>query len=129
MNTNPDFRTRLQEIYRDSTRRTFRPIRAGPYWLSLQPSGGFLPHPTQTIAVEDYDRWEVTVHKADGACVTPLTHPQLFHDELWRRYWLLHRSERLWVGQQIPTEVVQTLYDFLVLGPDHYNCAMAVGQQ
>lgn len=121
MDINPDFRTELEEIDRDGSRRTFRPLPADRYRLSIQASGGHHSEPKRIIPVEDYDRWEVTVYAADRSWVTPRTHPQLFQGRPWSRYWIEDTPGDATIGQYVPTEVVQTFYDFLVLGPDLYK--------
>ena len=57
---------------------------------------------------------------ADGAWVTPQTHPDVFADPTWGQYWVSSKTGGTASGQYVPTEVVQTLYDFLVLGPGLY---------
>jgi hypothetical protein len=56
-----------------------------------------------------------------GAWVTPETHPEVFMDMVWSQYWVPSDTGDTATGQYVPTEVVQTLYDFLVLGPDAYH--------
>jgi hypothetical protein len=117
----PDFRTRLQESRREGQRRTFRRIVAGSYRLSVQASGEHHCEPRRIVPAEDYERWEVAVFTADGAWATPETHPEVFLDTLWTQYWVPSDTGDTATGQYVPTEVVQTLYDFLVLGPDAYH--------
>jgi hypothetical protein len=121
MDINPDFRTQLEEVRREDARRTFRPLAAGPYRLSIQASGVHHSYPRSLVPVEDYDRWEVTVYAADGSWVTPRTHPELFQDEIWSRYWVEDAPGDATIGQYVPTEIVQTFYDFLLLGPEAYR--------
>ena len=121
MDINPDFRSRLREVRREGAQRTFRPLSAGLYRLSIQASGGHLSEPDGIVPVEDYDRWEVTVYGTDRSWVTPRTHPQLFEGRPWHHYWVEDTPGDATIGQYVPTEVVQTFYDFLVLGPDRYD--------
>lgn len=127
MKVNPDFRTQLDEVRHEGSRRTFRPLTAGPYRLSIQASEEHLSHPRGLVPLEDYDQWEVTVYAADGSWVTPRTHPKLFRDQLWSRYWVEDTPGDATIGQFLPTEVVQTFYDFLVLGPALYEEATGTG--
>jgi hypothetical protein len=120
MGINPDFRTRLQEARREGQRRSFRRIAAGPYRLSIQASGEHHCEPRKITPVEDYERWEVAVFTADGAWVTPETHPEVFAGTVWTQHWVPSETGDTATGQYVPTEVVQTFYDFLVLGPDVY---------
>jgi hypothetical protein len=121
MEITPDFRTRLEEVRRESSRRVFRRIPAGPYRLSIQASGEHHCAPRKIVPGEDYDRWEVAVFSADGAWVTPQTHPEVFADRTWSQYWVPSETGDSASGQYVPTEVVQTFYDFLTLGPDLYR--------
>lgn len=114
------FRTQIEEVSREGEQRTFRPLPAGAYRLSIQASGAHLSYPQSVVPVEDYDRWEVTVYGADRSWVTPHTHPQLFGDQIWSRYWAADTPGDATIGQYVPTEVVQTFYDFLLLGPERY---------
>lgn len=58
--------------------RTFRHLPAGDYMLSIQASGEHYCTPQEILrAVEDYDRWEVTILTPAGSRVTPKTHPEL----------------------------------------------------
>lgn len=125
---NPDFRTQLEEIRRHGDWRLFRWIPAGAYRLSIQASGAHSCVPREILrAVEDYDCWDVELFTADARWVTPRTHPEVFADPLWSRYWVY------WIpldmrmpatGLYVPTDVVQTFYDFLVLGPETYREVM-----
>jgi hypothetical protein len=128
---NPDFRLRLEEVRRRDDWRLFRWIPAGPYWLSIQASGKHHCAPREILrAVEDYDRWEVDVLQEDGSWVTPRTHPYVFVDPMWARYWAYWAPSVATVpatGRNVPTEVVQTFYDFLVLGPELYREMIARG--
>lgn len=121
MDVNPDFRIQLEEVRRDGTRRIFRPLPAGSYRLSIQASVAHHSYPRSLVPVEDYDRWEVTVYAADGSWVTPRTHPHLFGDQLWSRYWVEDAPGDATIGQSVPTDIVQTFYDYLVLGPESYR--------
>lgn len=125
MYINQDFRTQLEEVRRRGAWRLFRRIRAGPYWLSIQASGKHRCVPREILrAAEDYDRWEVEVFTADGSWVTPDTHPEVFADPLWRQYWVDWIPSEIRVpatGLYVPTDVVQTFYDFLVLGSELYR--------
>lgn len=121
MEVTPDFRTQLDEVRQEGTRRIFRPLTAGRYRLSIQASEQHLSHPRSLIPLEDYDRWEVTVYAADGSWVTPRTHPRLFQDPLWSRYWIEDTPGDATIGQFVPTEIVQTFYDLLVLGSTLYE--------
>ena len=115
MHMNPDFRTRLRDRAGGEGER-FELLPAGSYWMSIQrPEGGLLEH-LSVQALEDCDRWKVTILGADGSAATPSTHPRIFQDRLWRRYWIDSLQ-----APTVPTEVVQTLYDFLVLGPERYE--------
>lgn len=115
---NPDFRTLLEKVGDDARGRRFQPLTARGFELSIHPSGiadlgiGFAP--------EDCERWDVALRAPDRTHATPETHPPLFPESAWRQYW-----ERLPPGDvaasNVPTEVVQTLLDFLVLGPDLYQ--------
>lgn len=127
MDINPDFRTQLQETRREGSRRIFRRISAGAYRLSIQASGEHYSEPQDICPAEDYDRWEVAVFAADGAWVTPQTHPEVFTDPTWEQYWVPSDTGETAGGQYVPTEVVQALYDFLVLGPELYG-EMSAGE-
>jgi hypothetical protein len=117
MDINPDFRTQLEESASGDGAGELKLLRAGSYRMSIQFPGG--PYPSKHHALEDYDRWDVAVFTMDGTPATPRTHPQLQH-VLWRRYWSdgLRGCE---TATAVPTEVVQTFYDFLVLGPERYQ--------
>jgi hypothetical protein len=121
MDINPDFRTRLEEVRREGQRRIFRRVPAGPYRLSIQASGEHHSQPRQIVPIEDYDRWEVVVFTAGGAWVIPRTHPEVFADPAWSQYWVPSDTGDTASGQYVPTEVVQSFYDFLVLGPELYE--------
>lgn len=121
MEITPDFRTRLQEVRREGQRRMFRRVTAGPFQLSIQASGEHHCAPRAIVPVEDYERWEVAVFTADGAWVTPHTHPQIFADPTWSQYWVPSDTGETASGQRVPTEVVQTFYDFLRLGQSRYE--------
>lgn len=128
---NPDFRLRLEELRRKDEWRLFRRVPAGPYWLSIQASGKHYCAPRAILrAVEDYDRWEVDVLTPDDLWVTPRTHRQVFADPVWRPYWSYWGPSERRVpatGRYVPTEVVQTFYDFLALGPELYRDFIARG--
>ena len=115
MNINPDFRTRLRDRP-DGENETFELLRAGAHWISIQPPEAWLMNVTSSRALEDCERWRVAVFQADGTASTPSTHPRIFRDTLWRRYWSDTPE-----APCMPTAVVQTLYDFLVLGPERYE--------
>ena len=115
MDINPDFRTRLRERAGDERER-FDLLRAGGYWMSVQLPEGSLLDLRSIRALEDCDRWKVAILAVDGAAATPSTHPRIFQHTLWRRYWIDSLQ-----APSVPTEVVQTLYDFLVLGPERYE--------
>lgn len=115
MDINPDFRTRLRERSGDDTER-FQLLPAGDCRMSIQFPKAWLPDLPSTNAPEDCDCWNVAVYTADGTPATPSTHPRIFHDGLWRRYWIDGSG-----APSMPTEVVQTLFDFLVLGPERYD--------
>lgn len=83
---NPDFRTRLQESQREGQWRSFRRIPTGPYRLSVQASGEHHCEPRRIVPVDDYEREEVSVFPADGAWVTPRTHPEVFMDKVWSQF-------------------------------------------
>lgn len=121
MKITPDFRTQLRESRRDGVQRTFRRISAGSLQLSIQASGEHHCQPRRIGPVEDYDRWEVAVFAPGGAWVTPRTHPEVFADATWGQYWVPSDTGDTATGQYVPTEVVQTFYDFLVVGPDVYR--------
>ena len=121
MQINPDFRSRLREVRREGPRRIFRQVPAGAHRLSIQASGEHHCAPQRILPPEDYDRWEVAVFAADGSWITPQTHPEVFADAPWSQYWVPSDTGETATGQYVPTEVVQTLYDFLVLGPDAYR--------
>jgi hypothetical protein len=123
MQINPDFRACLQEVRREGKRRIFRRVPAGAYRISIQASGEHHCAPQRLVAVEDYDRWEVALFAADGSWVTPQTHPELFSSSPWVQYWVPSNTGETASGQYVPTEVVQTFFDFLVLGPARYEAA------
>lgn len=127
MTINPGFRTQLQEARRRGSRHIFHRIPAGPYRLSIQASGEHYSDPQDISPAEDYDRWEVAVFAADGAWVTPRTHPEVFTGPLWEQYWVPSDMGETASGQYVPTEVVQTFYDFLGLGPELYG-GMSAGE-
>ena len=115
MDINPDFRTRLRERP-GGGRERFELLQAGDYRMSIQLPELWFSVPSSFAALEDSDCWDVAIYTADGTTATPSTHPLIFQDALWRRYWV--------GGLQalgVPTEVVQTLYDFLVLGSERYR--------
>jgi hypothetical protein len=114
MDINLDFRTRLRERSDDEGER-FELLLAGGYWMSIQPDSRFADL-SSTHAIEDWDRWRVTIYGRDGTAATPRADPQIFQDRLWRQYWIPNQQ-----GPSVPTEVVQTLYDFLVLGAERYD--------
>ena len=114
MDINPDFRTRLRQRSDDESER-FELVLAGAYWMSIQPDSRFMDV-SSTRALEDCDRWKVAICTTDGTAATPRTHPRIFQDRLWRPYWIETRQ-----APSLPTEVVQTLYDFLVLGAERYE--------
>ena len=114
MDINPDFRTRLRQRSDDESER-FELVLAGAYWMSIQPDSRFMDV-SSTRALEDCDRWKVAICTTDGTAATPRTHPRIFQDSLWRPYWIESRQ-----ASSLPTEVVQTLYDFLVLGAERYE--------
>jgi hypothetical protein len=115
---NPDFRTQLERIGDGGSGPNFKLRTPNHFELSLQPSDdadlglGFAP--------EDCERWDVSLRGADGSAAVPRTHAPLFPESAWRQYW-----ECLPPGDvtalEVPTEVVQTLLDFLVLGPELYG--------
>lgn len=114
MDINPDFRTRLRERSDDESER-FERLLAGEYWMSIQRDSCYM-HLSSTPALEDCDRWKVDIFAADGTAATPRTHPRIFQGRLWRPYWIESRQ-----APSLPTEVVQTIYDFLVLGAERYE--------
>ena len=119
MDITPDFRTMLRERTDEEGGR-FEQLTAGDFLVSIQFPDAWLLDRLPTRAPEDCDYWEVTLHGAGGALATPSTHPRLFRDELWRRDWS-HGPQ----ASRMPTEVVQTFFDFLVLGPDRYEEAIS----
>jgi hypothetical protein len=114
MDINPDFRTRLRERSNAESER-FELLLAGAYWMSIQPDSWFM-RLSSTRALEDCDRWKVAIHASDGTTATPRTDPRIFRDGLWGQYWIESQQ-----APSVPTEVVQTLYDFLVLGAERYE--------
>lgn len=118
MEINRDFRLLLHQRRADEGAR-FEHLPAGDFRLSIQFPEGWLPNRSATPALEDADYWEVVLYAADGTEATPSTHPRVFRDELWRRYWI--RGPR---AARVPTEVVQTFFDYLVLGPERYEEAI-----
>ena len=119
MEITPDFRTMLRERTDEEGGR-FEQLTAGDFRVSIQSPDAWLLDRLSTRAPEDCDYWEVTLHGTDGALATPSTHPRLFRDELWRRYWSDGPQ-----ASRMPTEVVQTFFDFLVLGPEPYGEAIS----
>ena len=115
MYINPDFRTRLRQRAGSYVER-FDLLRAGGYWMSIQLPEERLLDLRSIRGLEDCDRWRVAILGADGIAATPSTHPRIFQNTLWRRYWIDSLQ-----APSVPTEVVQTLYDFLVLGADRYE--------
>ena len=115
MHINPDFRTRLRECPGREGER-FELLPAGDYQMSIQPPDGPTLDRSPAPALEDREYWKLAIYARDGTAATPSTHPRIFRDRLWRQYWI----DRSWVPH-VPTEVVQTLYDFLVLGPPRYE--------
>lgn len=53
--------------------------------------------------------------------MTPRTHPEVFADSTWSQYWVPSDTGDTASGQYVLTEVVQTFYDFLVLGSELYD--------
>ena len=119
MDINPDFRTRLRQRSDDESER-FELVLAGAYWMSIQPDSRFIDL-SSTQALEDCDRWTVAIYASDGTIATARTDPPIFKDGLWRQYWIESQQ-----APGVPTEIVQTLYDFLVLGAERYEDATSI---
>ncbi|MEX2374813.1 MAG: hypothetical protein WD942_04395 [Dehalococcoidia bacterium] len=116
MDVNPDFRSRLEESFTGANGHAFKSMPAGSYRISIQIPCGRRPRLPPDRALEDYDRWELAVYTDDGKPATPSTHPHMFQDGLWGQYWTDNS-----IAPSVPTEVVQTFFDFLVLGPERYQ--------
>ena len=115
MDINPDFRTRLRERP-GSDSEQFELLSAGGYWMSIQRPEVWLLNVSSTRALEGCDRWKVAIYASDGTAATPRTHPRIFQERLRRQYGIESQQ-----APSVPTEVLQTLYDFLVLGAERYE--------
>jgi hypothetical protein len=112
-----DFRTQLKEKSRKNRSRLFAPISIdnSEYLLSIQASDKHQSSPTGTHPPEDTEEWEVAIFHKNGRWVSPESDPTLFQDPLWNKYFNENN-----VAANMPTNVVQCLYDLLCIGNETY---------
>lgn len=119
-----DFRRRLVTRSVTSGARLFAPLEIGDFVISIQASPAHASRPRANCPPEDVEAWEVAIFQA-AAWVGPGSHPELFLEPEWERYWRAEREGKP-AGTEVPTEVVQVLVDILHHGRDYYDAVIGL---